>query len=74
VAQARGRGAAVILITHNPAHALRAGDRFVVLTRGRVAAVRERGATDETELKELMGGESAMPRVLASQRHPPPVS
>jgi simple sugar transport system ATP-binding protein len=74
VAQARDRGAAVILITHNPAHALRAGDRFVVLTRGRVAAVRERGATDETELKELMGGESAMPRVLASQRHPPPVS
>ena len=50
------RGAAVILITHNPAHALRAGDRFVVLTRGRVAAVRERGETDETELKELMGG------------------
>jgi len=56
VAQARDRGAAVILITHNPAHALRAGDRFVVLTRGRVAAARERGETDETELKELMGG------------------
>ncbi len=56
VGRARDRGAAVILITHNPAHALRAGDRFVVLTRGRVAALRERGRTDEGELKELMGG------------------
>jgi simple sugar transport system ATP-binding protein len=56
VVRARDRGAAVILITHNPAHALRTGDCFVVLTRGRVAAVRERGETDEAELKELMGG------------------
>jgi simple sugar transport system ATP-binding protein len=56
VARARERGAAVILITHNPTHALQVGDRFVVLTRGRLAAERTRGQTDEAELRELMSG------------------
>jgi len=56
VVAARERGAAVILITHNPAHALRVGDRFLVLTRGRLRAVRERGGTDEAELAALMSG------------------
>lgn len=57
VSRARERGAAVILITHNPAHALEVGDRFVVLTRGRLAAERTRDETDEVELRELMSGE-----------------
>jgi simple sugar transport system ATP-binding protein len=59
VGLARDRGAAVILITHNPAHALRVGDRFLVLARGRVAAHRERGHTDEVELAGLMAGGGA---------------
>ncbi len=57
VLRARERGTAVILITHNPEHALEVGDRFVVLTRGRVAARRERGATDRAELSALMRGQ-----------------
>jgi simple sugar transport system ATP-binding protein len=57
VARARERGAAVILITHNPAHALQVGDRFVVLARGRLMAERAREETDERELRELMSGE-----------------
>jgi simple sugar transport system ATP-binding protein len=57
VAGARERGAAVILITHNPAHALQVGDRFVVLARGRLVAERARQETDEAELRGLMSGE-----------------
>jgi len=57
VARARDRGAAVILVTHNPVHALQIGDHFVVLARGRVVARRDRGATDEGELSRLMAGD-----------------
>jgi len=56
VGRARERGAAVILVTHNPAHALRVGDRFLVLARGRVRARRIRSGTDESELTALMSG------------------
>jgi simple sugar transport system ATP-binding protein len=56
VAEVRSRGAAVIFITHNPVHALRVGDRFLVLSRGRLAATRRRGETDEKELAALMAG------------------
>jgi simple sugar transport system ATP-binding protein len=56
VDEVRARGAAVVLITHNPLHALRVGDRFVVLARGRRVAERTRGETDERELSELMSG------------------
>jgi simple sugar transport system ATP-binding protein len=58
VARARERGAAVILITHNPAHALQVGDRFAVLARGRLVADRARDQTDEAELRTLMSGEA----------------
>jgi simple sugar transport system ATP-binding protein len=56
VVKARERGAAVVLITHNPVHALQVGDRFLVLARGRSVALRERGETDEGELSTLMSG------------------
>lgn len=36
VKQARDRGIAVVLITHNPHHAYLVGDEFVLLTRGRM--------------------------------------
>lgn len=58
---ARERGSAVVLITHNPEHALQVGDRFVVLARGRVAARRERGETDQAELSALMRGSPVEP-------------
>jgi simple sugar transport system ATP-binding protein len=56
VARARDRGAAVLLVTHNPIHALEVGDRFVVLARGQVSARRDRGETDPVELTRLMSG------------------
>lgn len=56
VLSARARGVAVILVTHNPSHAMKVGDRFVVLSRGRLSAVRERGEVTEGELAALMGG------------------
>jgi simple sugar transport system ATP-binding protein len=56
VTRARDLGAAVLLVTHNPLHALEVGDRFVVLARGEVAARRARGETDPVELTRLMSG------------------
>lgn len=56
VCRARDRGAAVLLVTHNPLHALDVGDHFVVLAQGRVAARRARGGTDAAELTRLMAG------------------
>jgi len=52
----RARGAAVVLVTHNPQHALAVGDRFVVLRRGSVAADLGRAEVDATRLGELMAG------------------
>src|SRR6266481_2276661 len=51
-ARARGRG--VVLITHNVRHALPIGDRFVVLSRGRVLGEYARAELDETTLNRLM--------------------
>jgi hypothetical protein len=48
--QARDRGQAVILITHNFRHALSVADDLTVLAQGRVAAHFRR---DEIELDEL---------------------
>ncbi len=56
IAKARDQGLAVLLVTHNPAHAWPVGDAFVVLRHGRVAAVRERNATDAADIARLMAG------------------
>ncbi|CCI83970.1 ATP-binding cassette domain-containing protein [Corynebacterium otitidis] len=57
VAAARDRGVGVVLITHNPAHALAVGDRFVVLGNGRVRLTAARGEVDSATLaKEMAGG------------------
>jgi simple sugar transport system ATP-binding protein len=57
VARARERGAAVLLVTHNPAHALRVGDEFVVLRRGRLSARLAAGEASVERLAGLMAGE-----------------
>jgi len=56
VAQARDRGLAVVLITHNPHHAYPIGDRFLILNRGR--SLGDFAKTDLTrdELTRLMSG------------------
>jgi simple sugar transport system ATP-binding protein len=60
----RDRGLAVVLITHNVAHAHAVGDRFVVLDRGTVVAERGRDEVTSQELQELMAGSGAMEQLL----------
>jgi simple sugar transport system permease protein len=57
---ARSRGLGVILITHNVEHALPVGDRFVILSRGRLAGVYDAAEVDETKLVRMMGGGQAL--------------
>ncbi len=52
----KGRGVAVVVITHNVLHALRVADRMVVLRQGRVVGERRRGETSHDEIVELITG------------------
>jgi len=62
VKRARERGVGVVVITHNPHHAMAVGDRFVVLRQGQVVADRGRGEIQAEELGELMASTTiAMP-------------
>jgi simple sugar transport system ATP-binding protein len=56
IGAARARGIAVLLVTHNPQHALEVGDRFVVLQQGRVVADMDRAIASVVTLTELMAG------------------
>jgi simple sugar transport system ATP-binding protein len=56
IIRARAAGRGVIFITHNVRHALPIGDKFVILSRGRVAGEFARGELDESSLNRLMGG------------------
>lgn len=56
ILQARARGLGVVLITHNPTHALPVGDRFTVLDRGRSLGTYTSGQIEPEELLRLMAG------------------
>jgi simple sugar transport system ATP-binding protein len=56
VIRARANGLGVIFITHNVQHALPVGDRFTILSHGRLAGEFVRGEVDQDELLRLMGG------------------
>jgi simple sugar transport system ATP-binding protein len=56
VARARDRGVGVVFVTHNPRHARRVGDRFVVLHRGEVIGDFAETAVRLEELSDLMAG------------------
>ncbi|HEX7299585.1 MAG TPA: ATP-binding cassette domain-containing protein [Solirubrobacteraceae bacterium] len=56
VRAARDQGLAILLITHNAAHAHAVGDDFVVLQRGRVLARLRREDAKRAELQDLMAG------------------
>lgn len=56
---ARERGVAVVFITHNPRHAERVGDSFVVLGLGRQILSGRRGEVSLAELTAAMAGEEA---------------
>ena len=61
VAEARDKGLAVILITHNPHHAYLVGDHFMVLKLGSpiLNATRDEISLDELTLQMAGGGELA---------------
>ena len=54
IEQVKGRGVAVVVITHNVLHALEVADRMVVLHQGRVAGVRARAETGHEDLVALI--------------------
>jgi simple sugar transport system ATP-binding protein len=56
VIQAREMGRAVIFITHNPHHAYPVGDRFVLLTRGRMMGSYAKSETSLEQLTTMMAG------------------
>ncbi len=56
VIRARAKGLGVIFITHNVQHALPVGDRFTILSHGRLAGEFTRGQVGQDELLRLMGG------------------
>jgi simple sugar transport system ATP-binding protein len=56
VARARDRGVGVVFITHNPHHAQRIGDRFVVLRRGEVLGDFAGNDVRLEDLANLMAG------------------
>jgi simple sugar transport system ATP-binding protein len=56
IANAREDGVAIVLITHNVAHAWVVGDEFAVLDRGRLVGRFGHGEISRAELQDLMAG------------------
>jgi simple sugar transport system ATP-binding protein len=56
VQEAKGRGIAIMFITHNANHALTVGDRFTVLIHGAAVAQFARGERSREEILNLMAG------------------
>ncbi|HUG42329.1 MAG TPA: ATP-binding cassette domain-containing protein [Longimicrobiales bacterium] len=67
IRRVRDAGVGVLLVTHNPRHAREAGDAFVVLRRGRVAARFRRGEVEAAGLIELMAGVADPPEGRAGR-------
>ncbi|MDW6057020.1 ATP-binding cassette domain-containing protein [Streptomyces sp. FXJ1.4098] len=60
VMQARAKGGAVILVTHDVRHAMMVGDHFAVLIRGQKADDLYKGERTREEITDLMAGGEAM--------------
>lgn len=60
IMQARNKGVAVILVTHNVSHALTVGDHFAVLIRGEKADDFAKGERTREQITDLMAGGEAM--------------
>jgi simple sugar transport system ATP-binding protein len=65
IMQARQKGIAVILVTHNVTHAMTVGDHFAVLIRGAIAADFRKGERTREEITDLMAGGEAMAELEA---------
>ncbi|MEN9752408.1 MAG: hypothetical protein RL670_99 [Actinomycetota bacterium] len=60
IMQAKHKGIAVILVTHNVTHALTVGDHFAVLIRGEKADDFKKGERTREQITDLMAGGEAM--------------
>jgi simple sugar transport system ATP-binding protein len=60
IMQARAKGVAVVLVTHNVRHAMMVGDHFAVLIRGQKADEFRKGERTREEITDLMAGGEAM--------------
>lgn len=65
IMQARQKGIAVVLVTHNVTHAMTVGDHFAVLIRGALAADFHKGERTREEITDLMAGGEAMAELEA---------
>lgn len=69
ILQAKLRGIAVILITHNVTHALTVGDHFAVLIHGEKADDFRKGERTREQITDLMAGGEAMNELEAELEH-----
>ena len=65
IMQARQRGLAVVLVTHNVTHAMTVGDHFAVLIHGEKADDFRKGERTREEITDLMAGGEAMADLVA---------
>lgn len=65
VMQAKNRGVAVVLVTHNVTHAMTVGDHFAILIHGEKADDFAKGERTREEITDLMAGGEAMAELEA---------
>lgn len=65
IMQAKRRGIAVVLVTHNVTHAMTVGDHFAVLIHGRKADDFAKGERTREQITDLMAGGEAMAHLEA---------
>jgi simple sugar transport system ATP-binding protein len=65
IMQARAKGVAVVLVTHNVLHAMMVGDHFAVLIRGEKADDFRKGERTREQITDLMAGGEAMAHLEA---------
>ena len=65
IMQARQKGVAVILVTHNVTHAMTVGDHFAVLIHGALADDFRKGERTREQITDLMAGGEAMAELEA---------
>lgn len=68
--QAKSEGLGIVFITHNAHHAMSAGDHFLALIQGRVAARFRRGEKSSVEVLSLMAGGEQVDDVAGGFGHP----
>ena len=69
ILQAKLRGIAVILITHNVTHALTVGDHFAILIHGEKADDFRKGERTREQITDLMAGGEAMEELEKELEH-----